>query len=632
MPDSSPIPEHARFNGSLRSVAKRLVYLRRALELVWSATRTWTAVWIGLVIIQGLLPAAAVHLTKVLVDRVAAAVGAGLAWESIAPVLTPAVAMGVILILIQVLQSVSTWIRTAQGELLQDHVKALIHRKASSVDLAFYDMPEYFDQMSRANGEASTRTLSILQNAGALAQHTITLLSVAALLIPYGVWLPVVLLAGSLPALVIFLHHHRLHHAWWERTTEERRWAEYYDQVLVHPFLAAEVRLFGLHDPFHEAYTKLRGSLRTGRLQLLRRQQHAHIGAALLALGVTVGALAWMGARVLSGEGTLGDLALIYQALNQGQMLLRNLLSSVGQLYADTLFLKHLFSFLELPEHLPDPKDPKPIPTPLTRGITFEDVSFRYPGSEQYALRHFNLSIPSGKVVALVGANGAGKTTVAKLLCRLYDPEEGRITWDGVDLRAMKAVELRKQISVLFQYYVNYAGTVEDNIVMGDHGAPREPARLTAAAEAGGADDVVERLPNGYRTLLGKQFKGGMDLSGGQWQRLALARAFYRKAPLLVLDEPTSFMDAWAESRWLQHFRGRIEDRTVVLITHRFSTAMRADLIYVVDEGRVVESGTHDELLIQGGRYATSWHAQMEERHSEADTDATAEPNATVTT
>ena len=320
-------------------------------------------------------------------------------------------------------------------------------------------------------------------------------------------------------------------------------------------------------------------------------------------------AMTWMIWQALQGRATLGDLALFYQAFHQGQRLMQTLLQNVGQLYANSLFLGNLFEFLALEPKVVDPPHPKPIRHALTEGIRFERVGFRYPGREQFALDDFNLTIPAGQLVALVGPNGAGKSTLVKLLCRFYDPEAGRISFDGIDLRDLALEDLRSRITVLFQTPVHYNATVTENIALGDL-ARRLGAEIQNAARAAGADETIDRLPRGYDQLLGNWFENGIELSVGEWQRIALARAFLRQAPIIALDEPTSAMDPWAEADWLTRLRALAAGRTAIFITHRFTTAMHADIIHVMDSGRIVESGCHQELLARGGRYAQSWATQ----------------------
>lgn len=598
---------------SLGAPIDRTVYLRRALKVIWSASARWTVFWFILLVAQGLLPTAAVYLTKHVVDGIAEAIGQGLSWEAVRPVAIPSILMGIVLLLTQTLQALVGWVRTIQSELVQDHIKSLIHEKAASIDIELYEIPEKYDSLSRANGEASSRTLSLLQNLGTFLQHMVTILGVAALLIPYGLWVPAALLISTLPALWVVIQHNRYHHEWWRENTEKQRWATYYDSVLTLPISAAEVRMFGLSHHFREAYQSLRRVLRNEKVDLERRRTIAQFQAAFAALVVTTGVLGWMVVRSLRGAATLGDIALFYQAFNQGQGPMRSLLNSVGQLYADTLFLEHLFTFLDLEAKIGDPKRPNRLPARLTEGIRFNDVCFKYPGSDETVLRNLNLTVPAGQTVALVGPNGAGKTTISKLLCRFYEPSSGAIEIDGIDIRTVPLDELRAACTVLFQSPVHFRATVSENIAIADVRAHADPDRVAESARAAGADSFVDALPARYDTLLGKEFQGGAQLSGGQWQRVALARAFYRDAPVVILDEPTSAMDSWAEMRWLEHLRKLMADRTSLIITHRFTTAMRADVIYLINDGSVAECGTHNELIARDGLYSASWRAQIRE-------------------
>jgi ATP-binding cassette subfamily B protein len=324
--------------------------------------------------------------------------------------------------------------------------------------------------------------------------------------------------------------------------------------------------------------------------------------------GLVMGWIVW---QVLKGRATLGELALFYQAFNQGQGLLRALLESAGQIYSNTLFLGNLFEFLQLKSQVVDPPKPMPAPYPLRQAIRFEDVTFYYPGTDKPVLQDFNLTIPAGQIVALVGANGAGKSTLLKLLCRFYDPQEGRITIDGINICDLSLNELRRMITVLFQLPVTYQATAAENIAFGDLSTNPTMPEIEAAARRAGAHQIISRLAQGYNSRLGRWFADGTDLSFGEWQRLALARAFLRRAQIMILDEPTSALDSWAEVDWFERFRSLAEGKTALVITHRLTIARHADIIQVMDAGAIVESGTHEQLLARGRLYAQSWFAQV---------------------
>jgi ATP-binding cassette subfamily B protein len=330
-------------------------------------------------------------------------------------------------------------------------------------------------------------------------------------------------------------------------------------------------------------------------------------GAAVASAGGTIGWMLW---RAFKGLATLGDVALFFQAFRRAQGLVQGLFGSVNQLYSNALFLENLFEFLDMQPSVVAPAEPALVPAQLTSGIRFNQVTFQYPNTDRTALDRFDLTIPAGKMVAIVGANGAGKSTLIKLLARFYDPMSGSVEVDGVDLRQLDPAALHGLMTVMMQAPVAYQATVRENISMSDLKATPSPARIDAAARDAGAEALVKRLPQGYDSVLGKQFPNGTELSGGEWQRIAMARAYYRRTPLVVLDEPTSQMDSWAESDWFERFHELVRGATALIVTHRLSIARRADIIHVMEAGRIVESGTHDELLALGNRYAESWAAQ----------------------
>jgi len=337
------------------------------------------------------------------------------------------------------------------------------------------------------------------------------------------------------------------------------------------------------------------------------------LGSGLIG-GIASGAsVAWVGWQTIRGRASLGDMALYYGAFVGGQAYMRGITLSLGHVYSNGLFLRDLCEFLDLKATVVDPADPIPAPNALMTGIEFRGVSFQYPGSERVALQGLNLFIPAGKIVAIVGPNGAGESTLVKLLVRLYDPAEGVITLDGIPLGQMALEDVRSRFSVLFQLPVSYDASAAENVGIGDLSGKPSLERIRHAAARAGAHEIIERLPQGYDTPLGKSFENGTELSSGEWQRVAMARAFLRQSPVILLDEPTSFMDSWAEAGWFDTLQTLARGRTAMIVTHRFAIAKRADLIYVVDGGRVVESGTHSSLLRSNGLYAESWRTQVSE-------------------
>lgn len=595
----------------LRNFLVQLPYLARAFVLVWKTAPRWTFFWMVLLFVQGLLPVAVVYLTKAIVDRMVEVLGSGGGWQSFRPVLVLVVFFVTVQVLIVVLRNVLSIVRTMQSQLVQDSISSIIQEKSVALDLIFYESAEYFDKLHRARTDAAHRPMELIESLGSIIQNSITLVAMASVLVPYSIWAPVALLVSTAPALFIVLHHRFRQYQWRRENTENERRVWYYDWLLTSRENAAEIRIFELGNYFRSAFQHLRGSLRAETVKLQVSQAVAELGAALFALVVTGVAMGWMVWRAVAGSVTMGDLALFYQAFNQGQRLMRSLLENVGQMYSSSLFIADFFDFLELEPRITDPEESDAMPAKLERGIGFDGVTFRYPSCPEPVLQDFSMDIGAGRITAIVGANGAGKSTLVKLLCRLYDPESGSVAYDGVDIRRYDVHAVRRMVTILFQDPVHFQATVTDNIRLGDIAMPENIDAIDTAATAAGADRLINGLPWQYQAQLGRWFEGSRDLSGGEWQRIALARAFWRRSPIIILDEPTGSMDSWSEMDWLKRFRKLAKNRTALIIAHRFTTAMQADIIHVMDKGRIIESGSHEELVRLGGRYAASWKEQI---------------------
>jgi ATP-binding cassette subfamily B protein len=392
--------------------------------------------------------------------------------------------------------------------------------------------------------------------------------------------------------------------------TPERRELDYVRQTGASVETAKEVKIFGLNAFLIERYRVLSDAFYADNRRLATRR--AGWGGVLTAVG-TVGyyvAYAFIAWRTLRGDFTVGDLTFLSASFRRLRNLLEGLLIGFSQVAGQALYLDDLFSFFEVRPEIVSPPDPRPVPVPIREGFRFEDVGFRYPGADRFAVRHLTFTLHAGEVLALVGENGAGKTTLVKLLARLYDPDEGRILLDGHDLRGYDLAALRGNIGVIFQDFVRYQLTAAENIAVGRIEAKGDRERIEAAAHASLADEVIRRLPAGYDQVVGKRFRGGVDLSGGEWQKIAIARAYMRDAQVLILDEPTASLDARSEFEVFQRFKELSEGKTAVLISHRFSSVRMADRILVLSEGEIEAAGTHDELLAAGGRYAELFELQ----------------------
>lgn len=590
----------------------RTLRLGRAVRFVWESARGWTLLNACFLVIQGVLPLLPLYLMKLMVDAVTAGISAADTWAAFQHVLWIGAAMGAATLLAMGLRLAGGWVGEWQSYLVTDHMNDVLLAKSVEADLDYYESPRYYDTLHRAQREAPTRPLRIVNGLAQIVQNGISLLAISALLLAFHWIIAVILFAAVLIGTAVQLRYSRKRYRWQQEQSPAERQASYLQMMLTHSSYAKEIRLFDLGALFMGRFREVRRKLREGKIALARRQSLAQAGAQTASLASLYGLYAYLAYQALSGTITLGDLAMYAQAFQRVQGAFQGILGSLASLAEDNLFLSNLFEFLDLKRTVAEPESPRPVPRPMQRGLVLDHVSFRYPGGARTVLEDVSLVLRPGETIALVGANGSGKTTLVKLLCRLYDPTGGAITLDGVDLRQFDTKALRREIAVLFQDYARYHLSAGENIGLGNTAISPDRDRIAEAARRSGADEVIRRLPHGYDTMLGKWFADGEELSVGEWQKVALARAFMRDAQILVLDEPTSSMDAKAEYEVFQRFRQLVEGRTSVLISHRFSTVRMADRIFVLEQGRILEGGTHDELVRAGGTYARLFDMQAQ--------------------
>ncbi|MBO7407042.1 MAG: ABC transporter ATP-binding protein [Clostridia bacterium] len=598
--------------------SKRMLYI---LKLVWEASPGILFLMAFMAVFNGVMPVVGSLIGKELLNRLAQAYNGQLTTFRV--VWTLLVFQFGYLLLNSLVNRLDSTIIRISGELVTNHIKLKIMNKAKEVDLASFDSPEFYAKMENANREAGNRPIQVLRATFSIASAIISIVSFIIVLAAVG-FLPVLMvIVVAIPSTIINFVYRRKNHNYVFRRSKDRRQMSYYSDIIVNKDMVKEIRMLDLADNFIDRYSQVFKRYFKGLKRLIVEEFLWNVGATLLSTAVNCILFVWIARGVFDGQYEIGYFSLYTGALNSISSGIATLITTTASIYEGTLFINNMIAFMEEePTVKPILDQPRSIERGIGHVIEFRDVSFHYPGIERNVINHVDLTIHAGETIVIVGLNGAGKTTLIKLLTRLYDPTEGMILLDGHDIREYDLKELYDLFGIVFQDYGKYAVSVRDNIAFGEVNSEVTEDRITGAAAASNATDFINALPDKYNTPLMRYFEdNGIELSIGQWQKLAIARAFYSKSDILILDEPTASLDPMAEQEIFNQFDELRSDKTSIFVSHRLSSATTADRIIVLQDGRIVESGNHSQLMNRKGEYYTLFSTQAKRYLTPVDPD-----------
>jgi ATP-binding cassette subfamily B protein len=587
---------------------EKIKLFRESLQLVWNSSAGWTLTNIVMSTLRSVFPLMLIWLLKIVIDDItqaAKAVSSAYALNIIWPIL----AVAIIWFLDEASSDFSNYVRKKQAMKLEVYMYGLLHSKAIKLDLINFERPEYFDCLARASREAPWRPNSILNNLVSMLRGVLSLVLMAGLILTLQWMLVVLLFVANIPGIWLRLYYADILYNFQRQQTPEARKSAYFNWLLTGDRPSRELRLFGLGNYFISLFRKSFLKQKEEEINILRRRTLIEFISNFFKASALLISLLFIAHQTISGKLSLGQMAMFLLAFRQGMIYIKDLFSSIAGLYEDSLFIGDTFEFLNLKENI-TAVEPTIVPHPLKKKIVVDNLSFSYPGNNFKTISNVSFEIKKGEIIALVGPNGAGKSTLVRLLSRLYDCDSGKIKYDDTDIRNIDPEEYRKHFSVVFQDFMLYNLTAGENIRMGNIDEKNPESRIKVSAETTGINDLIDNLKNGYETVIGNLFDDSRELSWGEWQKIALARALFRDAPVLILDEPSSALDADTEYEIFSRFREIVKGRTSILISHRFTNVSLADRIIVLSKGEVAETGTHDELMKKGGIYYTMFTKQ----------------------
>jgi ATP-binding cassette subfamily B protein len=595
-------------------MGKKIKLFRESLKLVWESAPVWASVNIGISVIRSFLPLSLIFFIKLLIDSITKATSTTTG-ISFSEVLWLILAVSIVYFLDEISAETGNYIRKKQSLKLESYMYDLLHTKSIRLDLINFENPEYFDCLSRASREAPWRPNSILNNLISMFRGFLSLILMAGVLVSLHWSLAVLLIAFNLPGIWLRLHYADILYNFQREQTPEARKTAYFNWLLTGDRPSRELRLFGLGNYFKSLFKKSFLKQKEEEINIIRKRTRIEAISSVFKAAAVFIALLFVARRTIGGRLTLGEMTLILLAFRQGMMYIKDIFGSLSGLYEDSLFIGDTFEFLNLEEKVVAGK-PVISVSDLKKNITAENLCFSYPGNERLTINNIDFEIKKGEVIAIVGSNGAGKSTLVRLLCRLYDPDKGCVKFDGTDIRKIEPDQYRKLFSVVFQDFMLYNLKAGENIRLGNTDAEDFPERIKSAAIITGIHDLISTLPKGYETVIGNLFDDSRELSWGEWQKIALARALYRDAPVLILDEPSSALDTDTEYEIFNRFREIVKGRTAILISHRFTNVNLADRIFVLNNGTIEENGTHIELMKKGGIYYNMYTKQSSRFHA----------------